>query len=66
MWRLYLLRRSDIVAIALVLIVAGGLVLLAINGQWRLLPNFGFGTDWHCAYAGRGEPVCVKDPPKPN
>jgi hypothetical protein len=41
-------------------------MLMAVNGWWRLLANFGFGPDWHCAYVGKGEPVCVKDRPKPN
>jgi hypothetical protein len=66
MWRLRLLRRSDLLAIAVALAAVGGFVLMAMNGQWRLLPNFGFGPDWHCQYVGKGDPICIKDPPKPN
>jgi hypothetical protein len=63
MWRFYLLTRSEWLAIVFAAIIVGALTLLAFNGYWRLLPNFGFSSDWRCTYVARGEPVCVKDPP---
>jgi hypothetical protein len=56
-------RRGDLLAIGLI----GGIGVLAAAGQWGLagwawLPNFGFGSDWHCTYPGKGQPICVKQP----
>jgi len=64
MWRFRLLGRLDLLAAALAIVFLGGSVLLAINGQWRILPNFGFGSDWQCTYPGRGGPVCIQEPGK--
>ena len=60
------LRRGDRLAILLAIGLMGGIGMLAGTGRWGLsgvawLPNFGFGSDWHCTWPGNGEPVCVKD-----
>jgi hypothetical protein len=51
----------DWLGLLLVMIVAGAILFL-----WGPFPdlyrraNFGFGPDWECSYAGKGEPVCVR------
>ena len=63
MWRLRLLGRewwTIAVGAVVVLLVC----TLALSGHWRLQPNAGFGPGWHCTYPGKGDPVCVKDPPQ--
>ena len=57
--------QSEWLAIAFVAIIVVGLAGLAVSGHFPLLPNFGFGQDWNCSYLGRGEPVCLKQQPKP-
>jgi hypothetical protein len=58
-------RRGDLLAVLLAIVVIGGFAVMASMGQWRLLPNFGFGPEWRCTYVGEGEPVCGKDISKP-
>lgn len=67
-WRAWFLslRRADQLAIAIGIIVVSGFVALTgagwpPRGIWVLLPRFGFGPDWQCAWVAKGEPVCVKD-----
>jgi hypothetical protein len=65
MWRLRFLRRRDVAAFVLGAVVIGALALLSVNGWMRSRWNYGFGPEWRCTYVGKGEPVCIKDPPKP-
>ena len=62
MWRFYLLDWRDRLAIVVGVLLVSGFVVIASTGNWRLLPNFGFGLDWRCTWVGKGEPVCIKDP----
>jgi hypothetical protein len=69
--RLIPLRRGDVLAIVLALGLIGGWAVLALSGRWgqswlgAVLPRFGFGSDWHCTWIGKGDPVCIKEPGKP-
>ena len=40
-------------------------VCLSLSDRWFWRSNFGFGSDWHCTYPGKGGPVCIKDPQRP-
>jgi len=65
--RLFCLRRGDLLAIAFVIVLVGGFLVLASTGYWGfVLPNFGFGPGWNCTYVATGEPACVKDIPRPS
>lgn len=53
------LRRGDIAAVVL---LAAILAALLFGGMLpiQLHSNWGFGKDWHCTFAGKGDPVCIK------
>jgi hypothetical protein len=64
MWRFHLIARREWKTIIFVMIMLG-LCSLYLTGRWPQQTNAGFGPGWHCTYPGKGDPVCVKDPPKP-
>jgi len=55
-------RRGEIVAF---LVLVFTVAVCALAALWPDDTNWGFGTDWRCSFPGRGDPVCVKTPPKP-
>ena len=55
----YRLRRGDVLAALLALVMLGGLLLAA--ARWMPV-NHGFGPDWDCTQPGSGDPVCVRKP----
>jgi hypothetical protein len=63
--RIYV-RRGDVLAIILAIVLISGLGVLASLGRWNLpwtlLGNFGFGSDWRCIWPSEGEPLCIKQP----
>jgi hypothetical protein len=63
--RVRLLGRGEWLAIAMGIAILAVVATMASGGLYRLLPNFGFGSDWNCSYVGKGEPVCVKQTPAP-
>ena len=44
------------------ILIAGILtaILIAATMVPYRSPNFGFGPEWDCRYAGQGDPVCIK------
>jgi hypothetical protein len=63
--RLRVFGRGEWLAIAFAGAILALLVAAASGGFRWGIPNFGFGPDWKCAYVGKGDPVCVKQPAKP-
>ena len=60
MWRLYFLKRRDLLAIVLgVALVTGAALLYGIG--WRPWGTFGFGPGWHCQSYAKGGPICFRD-----
>jgi hypothetical protein len=56
-------KAGDIAAILLGAALFGAVAFAAIKyNDGRSRPNFGFGPEWDCAYAGHGDPVCIKRP----
>jgi len=49
--------------LALVTVVAG-LFLVKFPFPYQASSNFGLGAGWNCSYAGKSEPVCIKEVPK--
>ena len=47
-----------LLGIALVSVI-GYRALLHKSGGWS---NWGFGPEWHCMWAGHGDPICIKQP----
>ena len=54
-------RRKEVLIALVILAVVAGYVILAHVPQHRRV-NWGFGPDWDCANAGKGEPICIKRP----
>jgi hypothetical protein len=52
----------DLLGIAILLAILGVLAVLSVGypGIFRRNTNAGFGPDWECTQAGRGDPICVK------
>ena len=52
---------GDLAGIAAVILVIAGFLLVTVVSPsigWRT--NYGFGPDWDCANPGKGGPICVK------
>jgi hypothetical protein len=62
MWRLRLFCRREWLTVVVGLALLGALAYLSATGRWGLRST-GFGPGWHCAYPGKGDPICIKDPP---
>ncbi len=63
MWRLPTWK--DLAGLALVVLLIGGLLAAFVGMPGfqnlnRSGVNSAFGPEWHCAYSGKGDPVCVK------
>jgi hypothetical protein len=54
-------KPGDIAAILVGAVLLGLTVFAAVAYTgWRTRPNFGFGPEWECTYAGQGDPVCIR------
>jgi hypothetical protein len=57
-----LLTWNNLAAIALVALCFGYWFVFGFQYPTQRA-NFGFGPDWKCTYAGKGDSICVKKSP---
>jgi hypothetical protein len=63
-WPWHSASRGDIAAIVICAVICVGFLLAAVKfAGFSVNANWGFGPDWDCAKAGKGDPVCVKHSP---
>jgi hypothetical protein len=61
-WAWLASSRRDVVAVILLVVLAGAVAVAVLIWSPATAPVSEFGPDWNCTHVGYGDPVCVKKP----
>jgi hypothetical protein len=57
--------RSDVLGIVFCAAILGLVLFASLKFPGWQTRSAGFGPDWECTAMAKGDPVCIKKPPKP-